>query len=324
MASRELTAYVTEVHTRVYAVVQRAVPTVQIQAWGELQRAAEKAHAAIAKAAKEQAHPVDGRYLPLIKRAILSRRAIAAQAMQEQLGFTINSEIATQLRSKVQMFDKYLAALREVNALPIPGLSDYLTYEAIAKLNGGNGSSAPRQFDEKFHILQAPGQFGRDLAAARDECGLRGVSLAIAYIDIDDFKRKFNSPLSETVVDAEILPRFMRTMEARTYSHGYAYRFGGDEYVVLLRNMSNRWAFTFMDDLRTALCGINYGPVTAERTTVSIGVVMVDPDSPFSEQELLDKASAAKAFAKKNGKNQSATYADVDLMSLVATEPPGL
>lgn len=241
----QVTAYVAEIHTRIYSVVQRAVPTVQIQAWGELQQAAEKAHAAIAKAAKEEVHVVDGRYMPLIKRAILSRRAIVARSVQEQLGSTVNSAIATQLRAKVRMFDKHLAALRDVNALPIPRLSDYLTYEAIAKLHGGSGSPTPRQFDEKFHILQAPGQFGRDLVAARDECGLRDASLAIAYIDIDDFKRKFNSPLSETVVDAEILPRFMRTMEARTYSHGYAYRFGGDEYLILLHNMSNQWALAF-------------------------------------------------------------------------------
>jgi hypothetical protein len=46
----------------------------------------------------------------------------------------------------------------------------------------------------------------------------------------------------------------------------------------------------------------------AGRTTVSIGLCIVDPDCPLTDRELLDRANRAKQFAKQNGKNRIATY----------------
>ena len=51
--------------------------------------------------------------------------------------------------------------------------------------------------------------------------------------NIDKFK-DFNTKYGETQIDVRLLPRFMAALEAHVYSRGFAYRFGGDEYVVLL------------------------------------------------------------------------------------------
>src|SRR6516162_9933128 len=59
---------------------------------------------------------------------------------------------------------------------------------------------------------------------------LRGIILAIAFLDIDDFKT-FNTKYGETKIDLNLLPRFMQALEAHVYHHGHAYRQGGDEYL---------------------------------------------------------------------------------------------
>ncbi|PYT31169.1 MAG: hypothetical protein DMG57_06070 [Acidobacteria bacterium] len=61
----------------------------------------------------------------------------------------------------------------------------------------------------------------------RDACESRGISLAIAYIDIDDF-RKLNTKYGHVAVDRDVLPLFMRAMESFTFARDYGYRFGGD------------------------------------------------------------------------------------------------
>src|SRR2546425_702086 len=108
-------------------------------------------------------------------------------------------------------------------------------------------------------------------------CTLRGGAVLVGYIDIDSFKA-FNTKYGETSVDRYLLPRFMRTLEAHTLFHGHTYRFGGDEYMVLLPNMSFDHGMNFLADLPRKLSVLDYGEIT-EKTTVSIGVCIVEVDT---------------------------------------------
>ena len=164
----------------------------------------------------------------------------------------------------------------------------------------------PRQYDEKFHILQAPQLFLPDLTYFRARCDDRETPLAIAFVDIDDFK-KFNTSHGETKVDRNVLPRFMQTIEAHLFHHGFAYRQGGDEYLILLPSLSRPLAVAFLDELRRKLADLAY-PDVKEKTTVSIGLCIVDADCPLTDRELRGRANGAKQFAKENGRNCIATY----------------
>jgi len=62
-----------------------------------------------------------------------------------------------------------------------------------------------------------------------------------------------------------------------------------------------------LDELRRKLAELSY-PDIPDRTTVSIGLCVVDADCPLTDLELLDRASRAKKFAKENGKNRIATF----------------
>ena len=132
----------------------------------------------------------------------------------------------------------------------------------------------------------------------------------MGYIDIDSFKA-FNTKYGETSVDRYLLPRFMRTLEAHTLFHGHTYRFGGDEYMVLLPNMSFDHGMNFLSDLPRKLSVLDYGEIT-EKTTVSIGVCIVEVDTFLTDREVEQKANEAKNYAKKNGGNCIASYKGIE------------
>ena len=124
--------------------------------------------------------------------------------------------------------------------------------------------------------------------------------------DIDNFKA-LNTQYTEAKVDRNLLPRFTSAIEAHVYHHGFAYRQGGDEYLILLPSMSRAFALAFLDELRCKLAALRY-PLIEGSTTVSIGVCIAGPDCPLTDRELWERANQAKEFAKKNGRNCIATF----------------
>lgn len=163
-----------------------------------------------------------------------------------------------------------------------------------------------RTYDEKFHILQAPSLFLDDLAYYRAKCELRNLGLVAAALDIDGFKQ-FNARLGKPIVDRDILPRFMRALEAHVFGRGYTYRFGGDEYMMLLPNTNTEAGCRFLVELQARLMHIDY-PGIDNKPTLSIGVCHVDQDCFLTEQEVAEKAIAAEEHAKRKGGNRIAAY----------------
>jgi diguanylate cyclase (GGDEF)-like protein len=245
----------------------------------------------------------------LLKRIILTYRMEKATELERLREKTSNLEILELLDGMVEPLDALASRpwFRAVEPYRVPLLSDYLDLERIEKKAGQKHRLAEREYDEKFHILQAPSLFLPDLRYFREKCALRGTAVGVAFLDIDDFKSKFNSPHGETKVDRNVLPRFMRTLEAHLAFHGYAYRQGGDEYMILIPSISEQLAVAFLDELRHKLGTLTY-PEAAERTTVSIGLCVADCDCPLTDRELRDKANLAEAFAKRAGRNCVATY----------------
>jgi diguanylate cyclase (GGDEF)-like protein len=189
-------------------------------------------------------------------------------------------------------------------------MADFLTVERAEARLGVTAKRRPRQYDEKFHVLQAPTLFLPDLDHYRKRCGMRNVPLLIAYMDIDNFK-DFNSKFGETYVDLNLLPRFMAALEAHVYGRGFAYRFGGDEYAVLLPNSEASTGRDTMLRFRNRIGKIDYRGIPT-RPTVSIGFCAVLPDCHFTNRELLRFVEQSKNFAKKNGRNCIATFRDAN------------
>ena len=252
---------------------------------------------------------VPDRWNALIKRILLAYRLDKATELEKLREKTSHLQILERLDEVLEPLDRLASRpwFREAAAFAVPRLTEYLDLERMERKSSQGFQLPEREYDEKFHILQAPSLFLRDLRYYRAKCALRATSVAVAFLDIDDFKHKFNTRHGETKVDRNVLPRFMRSLEAHVAFHGQAYRQGGDEYLLLLPGLSRDLAVTFLDELRRKQGELEY-PDVPEKTTVSIGVCVADADCPLTDRELREKANLAEAFAKNAGRNCIATY----------------
>lgn len=120
--------------------------------------------------------------------------------------------------------------------------------------------------------------------------------------DIDFFK-KINDTLGHLYGD-EVLLQISQVMHRCFSADDALFRFGGDEFVVLLDNKSQREVEDICRQLLAGAANIRHektGPVT-----LSIGITALNlEDNPVS---VLMKADKALYFAKENGRNQWAFY----------------
>lgn len=260
---------------------------------------------------------VDDVHLPVYKQAVIvSRQRIAADI--EQRGQHIHhGGIKSALETELEPYDRLIGQewFQNTSSMVIPRLTAFISLQrAEMRLLQSEPTHAlsPRVYDEKFHILQAPDLFQKDLHYFRRQCDLRGSSVAAAFIDIDDFKKRFNSPYSHEWIDRDVLPRFMETLESHVFGRGYAYRQGGDEYLMLLPSVSLDAALRMLDELRQKVAELEYLGIP-ERTTVSIGLCLVGQGCFLTDTEVRERATKASVHAKepekdKPRKNCIATY----------------
>lgn len=255
---------------------------------------------------------IDSDFLPLLKKAIIHARRSEASDIEKRSGFTFNHDLRVRLDERLCLISTVMNQdwFKTTEFSGSPRITDYLSIQHAEKLlkQKRNLRLGERVYDEKFHILTAPSLFIPDLAYYRATCELRTTPICVAYLDIDDFKR-FNTLYGEPRVDRDVLPKFMSSLESHVYSHGHAYRFGGDEYTVILPNMSSSQAIDFMKSFQTKLRELAYFAID-EHTEVSVGIFEVSENSIQTDREVEERAAFAKNFAKNNGKDCIATFKD--------------
>lgn len=260
----------------------------------------------------------EDRFVPLIKRAIIDSRKSKIERVEESLGKTNHPEVINELYEALQPYNSIMEKDWFIAATPIqiPPLSKFLK---LSEIDGYRTSSLSeevedeqeginkRDLDEKFGILQSPSLFLSDLKDYRRTYEIRDSSVIACYLDIDNFKSYNEKYGGETEVDQKMLPIFMRVLEAHVFSHGWAYRVGGDEYEILLPNLSLKMAVQFLKEFQEKLINIEYIGIQ-DNPTVSIGFVYVDADCFLSEREIERKACEAKNYAKKQGRDRIGSY----------------
>lgn len=138
--------------------------------------------------------------------------------------------------------------------------------------------------------LPAPGVEQRRVAVARTAC--------LGVIDVDHFKR-VNDGFGHLIGD-EVLLLLSRLMRGTFRHHDHLFRFGGEEFVVLVRCGSAAEARGAFERLRSTVERHVFPQVG--QITISIGVSELRPgDNPTACFERADKAVY---FAKQNGRNQ--------------------
>ncbi|MDN4068342.1 sensor domain-containing diguanylate cyclase [Paenibacillus vini] len=130
--------------------------------------------------------------------------------------------------------------------------------------------------------------------------------LALILLDIDYFKH-FNDTNGH-LLGNEVLVRLADVIRSSIRKNDKAFRFGGEEFVVLLPDTDKEEAALVAERIRTQVekedfPGGNKQP--AGRLTVSLGVASSsDKSSPLTPLELVDTADQALYQAKAEGKNR--------------------
>lgn len=176
-------------------------------------------------------------------------------------------------------------------------LLDYAELDTLTRLQNR------KTFDENFDRFITLAERGLQ----RDVDGEEPSSEEACYcwlgvVDIDKFKR-INDSFGHLFGD-EVLIRVADLMKKSFRSNDKLFRFGGEEFVVMLRFVSAENAKVIFERFRQAVEQHEFPQVG--QVTCSLGYVQID--ARLTPAEILGSADEALYFCKENGRNQTQCY----------------
>jgi two-component system cell cycle response regulator len=135
--------------------------------------------------------------------------------------------------------------------------------------------------------------------------------LSLLLLDIDHFK-DYNDTYGHLEGD-KVLVRFSQLIKSCLRTNDSAYRYGGEEFTVILPETGGEEARTVAQRIRTALETEKFSPLDGQTVTItiSIGVTQYHPKEELST--FIQRADKAMYLSKQNGRNK---------VSVLFAEPP--
>ena len=133
--------------------------------------------------------------------------------------------------------------------------------------------------------------------------------LALLLLDLDHFK-DYNDTYGHLEGD-KVLVRFSQIIKSCLRTNDTAYRYGGEEFTVILPETGGEEAGTVAQRIRTALESERFSPINGKevKITISIGVTEYQPKEELST--FIQRADRAMYRSKQKGRNMvSALYAE--------------
>jgi diguanylate cyclase (GGDEF)-like protein len=124
----------------------------------------------------------------------------------------------------------------------------------------------------------------------------------LAVVDVDHFKR-VNDQFGHLYGD-EVLLLLARIMRQSFRQQDKLFRFGGEEFVVMLRAATETEVHCALERFRRAVEDYSFPQIG--RVTASIGYTMIKPEDTIPE--IVGRADDALYVAKESGRNQVANY----------------
>jgi len=179
-----------------------------------------------------------------------------------------------------------------------------------------------KTFDDDFERLIAAAELAEQALKTALERRGPGVSVAqpcwLGVVDIDHFK-KINDNYGHLFGD-EVLLRIADLMRQSFPSHDKLFRFGGEEFVVMLRNVAEDHVQNIFDHFRQAVERHDFPRVG--QVACSVGFSRIDPR--LSPAELLGRADEALYYSKGHGRNQVNGFDELIMSGkLRVTSPAG-
>lgn len=165
-------------------------------------------------------------------------------------------------------------------------LTERASYDALTELY--NRETIESQIDNEISLSE-----------------MRKSEMAVLFIDVDDFKH-YNDNYSHATGD-QVLKFVAKTLREFTDGIGFAGRYGGDEFIVMLRNTAENNPATIAQNIIARLDD-GFDADIGERLTVSvsIGIAVIKDDYNTRVEYLIGKADDAMYSVKKSGKSNYA------------------
>jgi len=169
----------------------------------------------------------------------------------------------------------------------------HITSEGIKKID----EDFQTELAQKFQILGSNNQAEIDFNKWSTS-----YPIAILFFDVDNFKT-LNTRYTESVVDEHILIPLQKLISEIVKERGGAYSFGGDEFIIILKNVNPEETMAFSERLQKKISNTKFClRKDIISLTISIGCALY-PNNGHTYTEVLDKANLAENRAKKKGKN---------------------
>lgn len=132
-----------------------------------------------------------------------------------------------------------------------------------------------------------------------------GVKSTLLFIDIDDFK-SVNDRYGHVAGD-KVLKALADCIKSNLNCDARAVRFGGDEFVVILENVSQEEAYRVAEQIRTNACSLDF-PQYGGEVALSLSIGLIEGFAPV--KDLVVKADMAMYSSKSSGKNKTTIFSD--------------
>lgn len=147
----------------------------------------------------------------------------------------------------------------------------------------------------------APGSSSNKRALENSECS----SYWLALLDLDHFK-KINDTYGHIYGD-EVLLTLSHIMRQSFRANDLLFRYGGEEFLVILNTASAKNAFSVFERFRQKLESHDFPQIG--HVTISIGFTKMDTN--ILPQNIIDQADKALYCAKEHGRNQTYNYQSI-------------
>ena len=161
-------------------------------------------------------------------------------------------------------------------------LTEQASYDALTELY--NRETIESQIDNEISLSE-----------------MRQSEMAVLFIDVDDFKH-FNDNYSHATGD-QVLKFLAKTIKEAVDGIGFAGRYGGDEFIAMIRNAESNDPAAIAQGLIDKLAA-GFDADIGERlgVSVSIGIAVIKDDYNTRVEYLIGKADDAMYSVKKSGK----------------------
>jgi diguanylate cyclase (GGDEF)-like protein len=190
------------------------------------------------------------------------------------------------------------------------GLLDYGEKDALTELLNR------KSFDTVFAQAASAQATTVELAHPERRNGHAADSFWLAVMDIDFFKH-VNDNYGHLIGD-EVLLLMARRMRSSFRIHDQLYRFGGEEFVILMRCADAMDAATVLERFRRTVETHSFPQVGT--ITVSMGFTALRADD--TPGGAFDRADKAVYFAKENGRNQVRSYEQLVAAGALVEDAP--